>query len=388
MHMNWLVGGRAVKSALLALAFGGVVAASCTFNPGPAGSKASPAGYGGSGILGVGNSSGSGVSGAAGAGTGSGAAGNNGTAAPTPDGANCGATQYGLQNVPPDLLIILDKSGSMADQADGTGCDRVPMCQTKWASMTAAIDEVVTQTDTTIRWGLKYFADGKNGCAVNAGAAVPIAANNGPLITRSIMMTAPGPSTPTRLAVSSGAAYLQTVADTNPKFILLATDGLPNCAPGQRDTEADDSTGAIAAVTAAAAAGFPVFVVGVGNVAMAQSTLNMMAVAGGRPQAGATSYYPVSSTADLVTVLGTIGGQITSCTFSLGKAPPDPTNIGVYADGDVTKKIPQDPTHTNGWDYGAGMTSIELFGAACDNVKSKVTKTVQAIFGCPGIRVP
>jgi len=37
--------------------------------------------------------------------------------APRPDGANCGLQTYGLQNIPPDLLIIEDKSGSMADMA-------------------------------------------------------------------------------------------------------------------------------------------------------------------------------------------------------------------------------------------------------------------------------
>jgi hypothetical protein len=205
-------------------------------------------------------------------------------------------------------------------------------------------------------------------------------------IATSIMGTNPGGSTPTHLGVMAGAAYLQTVADPNPKFILLATDGLPNCAPGMA-ADADDTMGAVQAVTDAAAAGFPVFVVGVGDVAAAQATLDMMAVAGGRPQPGTPKYYPVSSTADLVAVLTKIGGQITTCSFGLGKAPPDPTNIGVYANpGQV--KIMKDPNHANGWDYGAGMKSIELFGAACDDVKSKKTTDVQAIFGCPGQIIP
>ena len=261
------------------------------------------------------------------------------------------------------------------------------MCMTKWADTTAAINMVVAQTDTTIRWGLKYFAD-KGTCGVTAGAAVPIAPNNAAAITASIGMTTPASSTPTRLAVQSGATYLQGLKDANPKYILLATDGLPNCAPGARDSTGDDSMGAVAAVTATAAAGIPVFVVGVGNVAKAEVTLNDLAVAGGRPQATTPKYFPVGSTADLVSVLTKIGGQITSCTFALGKVPPEPNNVGVYADGDTTKKIPRDTTHANGWDYGAGMMSIELFGTACDNVKNKTTKTIQAIYGCPGVSIP
>jgi ABC-type sulfate transport system permease subunit len=42
----------------------------------------------------------------------------------------------------------------------------------------------------------------------------------------------------------------------------------------------------------------------------------------------------------------------------------------------------------NGWDYGAGMRSIVLYGPACDAVKNMTTKTIQAIFGCPGVVIP
>ncbi|HEY2729605.1 MAG TPA: vWA domain-containing protein [Polyangia bacterium] len=385
MRLNVLFSGPALKNALVALAAGGLVAASCTFNPGPAGSQASGGtgtGFGGTGILG-----GAGHPGSPGAGGSSstGVAGSGVT--PSPDGANCGLQQYGLQNVPPDLLIVLDKSGSMGNQPDDTTCPRRgAACETKWADMTAGINMVVGQTDTTIRWGLKYFAN-NNSCAVNPDTAVPVAANNAMAVTTSIAGTTPGGSTPTRLGVSTGAMYLQALTDPNPKYILLATDGEPNCAPGMA-ADADDTAGAVQAVMDSATAGIPVFVVGVGNVATAQATLDMMAVAGGRPQSATTpKYYPVANTADLVSVLTKIGGQITTCSFGLGKAPPVPGNIGVYANpGQV--KIPKDPSHANGWDYGAGMTSIELFGAACDDVKSKKTTDVQAIFGCPGQIIP
>jgi hypothetical protein len=388
MRLNLLVSAKAIRSAVIALAFGGVVAASCTFNPGPAGSvqasgTASGTGFGGTGILGVANSGGS--AGVTGTSTGNGGSGN---ITPTPDGQNCGLQQYGLQNVPPDLLIVEDKSGSMGNDENDTKCPGMgAACMTKWADVTGAINMVVAQTETTIRWGLKYFAN-DNGCGVNAGAAIPIAPNNAMAIAASIAATNPGGSTPTAAAVMSGAAYLQTVADPNPKFILLATDGEPNCAGGKGG--ASDQAGAVAAVTAAAAAGFPVFVVGVGNVATAQATLDMLAVAGGRAQAGMPKYYPVASSADLVTVLKTIGGMIASCSFGLGSVPPDPTNVGVYANGDTSMKIPKDVTHANGWDYGAGMKSIVLYGAACDAVKAMppTTKTIQAIYGCPGVVIP
>jgi hypothetical protein len=382
MRVNLLLNGPFLRNAIAGLVIGGAVIASCSFSPGPAGSAQSSGSGTGNPLLGSAASSGTGTAaGTAGVtGTSSGGA----AMSPNPDGANCGLSQYGLENVPPDLLIVLDKSGSMAQQPDGTDC---PMgggvCDQKWPDMTAAINMVVAQTEGTIRWGLKYFANDNN-CAVNPGAAVDIAPNNAMAIATSIMGTRPGGSTPTRLGVASGATYLMGLTDPNPKFILLATDGIPNCIPGMKAGNVDQM-GAIQAVTDAAMAGFPVFVVGVGNVADAVTTLNGMAVAGGRAQAGDPKYYPVSSTADLVAVLTKIGGQITSCSFALGRVPPVPTNVGVYGDG---TKIPQDPTHVNGWDYGAGQRSIELFGAACDGVKNKTIKNIQAIFGCPGQVVP
>jgi hypothetical protein len=394
MRAIWLFRGTGltnlITKGVLALAFGGVVAASCSFNPGPPGSAPATGsttggpGFGGSGPLGVANSSGT-------TGIGTGAAGTVGStgaagSGPSPDGSNCGLQQYGLQNVPPDLLIVEDKSGSMANDLNDNMCMQGAMCETKWADTVAGIEMVTAMTDTTIRWGLKYFANDR-GCGVMDGAAVPIGPNNAMPIATSLNMTMPGGSTPTRLAINSAVTYLQGVADPNPKFILLATDGEPNCAPGARAQD-DDAAGAVAAVMAANMAGIPVFVAGVGNVATAQATLDMLAVAGGKPQATEPKYYPVGSTADLVNVLKTIGGMIASCSFGLGQVPPDPTNVGVYANGQTGMKIPRDVNHVNGWDYGAGMKSIVLYGAACDAVKNKTTMTIQAIFGCPGVIIP
>lgn len=388
MRLHSLTNGSMIRSALLALALGGAIVVSCTFSPGPAGSTGSSL----TGVTGTGTGTGTGiltgVSTGTGATSGTGAGGSSVPPPPSADGHNCGLQQYGLVNVPPDLLIILDKSGSMADDEMDNPCGRnAAMCVSKWTDMTTGLDMVVGQTDTTIRWGLKYFST-DNGCGVAAGAAVPIGPGSSMAITRSIMGTRPGGSTPTAAAVTSGATYLMGLTDPNPKYILLATDGEPNCGAGAAKTSDDDAAGAEAAVSMAAMAGIPVFVVGVGNVATAVTTLDQLAVNGGRPQATEPKYYPAASTADLVSVLTKIGGQITSCTFSLGKAPPDPTNIAVNAINAAGMSTRLMQSMTNGWEYGAGMTSIELFGAACDNVKSKATANVQAVFGCPGMIIP
>jgi hypothetical protein len=388
MRLSVFLNSKILKSAFAGLLLGGAVVTSCTFNPGPAGSAQSTGANPGTatGNTGI-------FQGTAGSGVLTGTAGTNGmsgaaASTPSPDGSNCGAQQYGLQNVPPDMLIVLDRSGSMNQDAAGAMCDPTTGCMQKWPQMSAGIDQVVMATQGAIRWGLKYFPDddAASSCNVAGPPAVMVAPMNYTGIHGSLSMTLANPDgrTPTAAAVRSGAMYLQGLTDPNPKYILLATDGEPNCGGG-RGTNSDRA-GAVAAVQMAAAAGIPVYVVGIGNVTASVTTLNMMAAAGGRPKmGGAEQYYPVSNTQDLVTALTTIGMQIASCSFGLGKVPPVPTNVGVYADG---TRVPQDPTHQNGWDYGAGMKSIELFGATCDAVKNMTTKNIQAIFGCPGMVIP
>jgi hypothetical protein len=381
MRADLLFTGRILGLALGAIAFGGVLAASCSFSPGdPTGLGPSGSGTGTS----TGTSTGSGNPFGGSSGSMTGTSGNGGSV--NPDGATCGGQKYNAQNVPPDLLIVLDKSGSMNEQADGNACPGMGMpCPTqKWPQMVMGLNQVVMTSADKINWGLSYFpsSGGGNSCTTVAMAAVPIAPNNaGPIMT-SLGNNNPNGRTPTREAVNKAVTYLQGLTDPNPKFILLATDGAPNCAPGMSDT-ASDAVGAVQAVTTAAMMGIPVFVVGIGDVAEFVQTLNDMAVAGGRPAAGATKYYPVSSAAELVTVLTTIGSQIATCTFTLGAVPPVPNNIAVYGDG---TKIPQ--SGTDGWSYGTGMRSIILNGATCEKVKSMQIKDVQTYFGCPGEIIP
>ena len=306
----------------------------------------------------------------------------------------CGLEMVGTDKLPPEILIIFDKSVSMKDPATGGSCGMPTACGSKMMEMVNAVSMVVTQTDKTIDWGLKLFAD-MGGCGVLAGATVPIAPLNSGPISQALMAAAADSHTPTRLAVQAGVTYLKTLTTPNPKFILLATDGIPNCIPGNKDQIAYDQAGATMAVADSVVAGFPVFVLGVGSGVTSNPkdgpifdpTLTMLAAAGGKPRAGTPNYYHASSSADVVAAIGMIQSQVSSCVFNLGKAPPDPTNIAIR--GDNNQHIPQDSTHTNGWDYATpDMKSVRLYGMWCDQVTNGTIKGVKAIFGCPNQIIP
>jgi hypothetical protein len=290
------------------------------------------------------------------------------------DGA-CGPVR--LDRVAPDLLLLLDKSGSMANDENDTKCMLGVACVTKWSECTMAVNQVVQETQGSLRWGLKFFPNNA-ACGVTPGVSVPIGPANTMPIADSIAATLPGGSTPTRLAVASAADYLMSLADPNPKVLLLATDGEPNCAPGATSA-ADDSAGAIAAVQMLADAGIPTYVIGIGNVAIANATLNMMAVAGGRPQAGFTSYYPAASNAELVDTLRAIGAQTMPCTYALGALPASPQDLVVTAGTGV---IPRDATHAEGWDYDTGGKTIRLYGTWCAKDQAGTLVNVEETLPC------
>ena len=323
-----------------------------------------------------------GAPGSGGAGGGSGGAGGmgggGGGGGGSPDGGtNCGVQDFTLDRLPPDLLIILDKSGSMNDTPPAGG-------GTKWDQVTAAIDQTVMSLDTQIRWGLEFFPSDA-GCGVGSSVDVTVALGNAQAITSAIGGKSPGGNTPTRQAMLSGGAYLAGLGDPNPKYLLLATDGQPNC-PTTGPQRDPDATAAEQAVADVATMGVHTFVIGIAVDSTADAVLNQMAINGGEPQPGPTKYYPVSSQADLVTALNMIAGRIISCTFPLTMAPPSPGDVTVTANNGQV--VPRDPSHMNGWDFGAANMSIQFYGSWCQMLQAGSITNVHAIFGCPPVGLP
>jgi hypothetical protein len=377
--------------ALKVLLISGLVG--CGFSPGAADGIGSGAGSSG-------NSTSSGGGGITGGGGSFGVTGGGGDVTIGTGGTSmtCGQATTPIMPLPPDILIIQDKSGSMNDDDSDATCNGGCGANSKWSQLTMALGNVVTTTDMTVNWGLKYFSD-NNACGATNAPVVPVGVLKGAAITASVNGTQPGGNTPTRDAITSGAAYLATLTDPNPKFLLLATDGLPNCPSGcgtmakpngmctMTDNPSEDAA-AEAAVMMAAMQGFPTFVVGIGNVASAQNTLNQMAINGGHAQTGAaTSYFAATDEASLEAALNAIVGQVASCVIQLTNVPPGQTNVAVSVDNNGTPtKVPNDPN--NGWTYTDSTdTSITLHGSYCDGVKGGTYTNVGFVYACDGMPI-
>jgi hypothetical protein len=312
--------------------------------------------------------------------------GNSGTSGSTPTGdANCGAVTSNTQHMPADVLLVLDRSGSMSESISeacycdpskaGSGtpaCADTTGCTTRWSAVTTALTSTLSAT-ADIRWGLKLYSSSGSGCTVNNGVEVTISATGAAGIQSRIASTSPGGNTPTAQAIAAATAYLKTVTDANNKVILLATDGEPNCASGGSSTPNVPAT--LDAITAAKTAGYPVYVIGIGP---SVGNLDNFAQAGGTDK-----YFPATSAADLTSALTAISTAVTTCTFNSPTPPPDPNNVAVYLD---KKLVAKDPA--NGWSFGASTQTIVLNGSSCDLVTSGKATSVEILFGCPGIDPP
>jgi len=296
--------------------------------------------------------------------------------------ANCGTQTSNMSQQPADLLLVLDRSGSMADDIASnnscTGRGAPANCTARWPTITTALSQVLASSPAGVQWGLKFFTSPNGGtCGVNAGADVAVGPNTAAQIQAAIAGTTPGSQTPTTAAIKAAAAYLQTVNDGLPHYILLATDGQPNCDPGNSTaTTATVVANTVAAITAAAGAGTKTFVIGIGPSA---GNLDNFATAG-----GTGNYYPATSPDALTTALSSIAGQVASCVFKMSAAPQDPTNIGVYLD--KTTKVPQDGT--NGYTLGSDNVTVTFNGTYCAGITAGTYKLVQVYFGCAGISPP
>lgn len=304
----------------------------------------------------------------------------------------CAEANPKTMNLPPDILIVLDRSGSMNDNVDGTTCTGGCGANSKWSQMTMALEAFLPSVETTVNWGLKYFATkGGNGgnasCTVNTMADVaPAASNSGPIMT-SIMGTTAGSSTPTTAAVTNAATYLKGLNDGNPKFILLATDGIPTCGTaacaagsGTTGNQCDDANAIAAVKMVHDTGGIPTFVLGIGTAnGGGDATLTAMANAGGFPRNGTPSYYPIESAADLTAAFATITQMVGQCFFSVS-----PVLTGTQSIGGVTGStgsIMQDAT--DGYTI-VGKNGIQLNGKSCSDFMAGTITDVKVLVDCNG----
>ncbi len=290
------------------------------------------------------------------------------TLACVPGGA-CGAQEAKVDPVPPNMLLVVDRSCSMTDAVGMSN---------KWKIAVAAINKMTTDFVGQIRFGLTLFPDKVTPNCQQDKIPIPVGPGNEMAIQT--MMTkalqtgnALYPSGPCVTNIQTGMqqattepAFLDT---TRKSYAVLITDGKETCG--------SDATTEQVINTMFTMAGVPTFVIGFG-AGVDPAQMDKFAVAGGVPSAGANKYYDASDQASLDAALSTIAKATLSCTYSLDSVPPNPNDIFVFFDN--VNKVPRDVM--NGWEYDAGKNQIIFYGPACDSLKNGIVKDLDIVFGC------
>lgn len=345
----------------------------------------------------------------------------------------------------PDLMILLDKSGSMgfpingslpACQVSGAPCSgNCPAnCPTRISEVRSSMNTLLTTNGAVFRTGLAiYPAD--NVCGPSNRIEVELSQSNdvdaelsmaSAQVNMRIQNLQVGGGTPTGDSLRFLNTYAPLANDDREDFVLLLTDGLPNCngglasesttcrctfpkstpnAPCSTTTpppqsfvanQCLDRDGSVRAVEELRKKNIKTIVVGFGADTAAgdgPDTLNAMAEAGGfarvcpngtNAECGANNtcnnkicarkFYQAANAAELAQALKDIVDLLTGtdiCLYTLDTLPSDPAFLTVLYDN---QSLPQSNTT---WAYEAGK--VRFLGQYCDKLKGSTTGSKVAL---------
>ncbi|MBX7083155.1 MAG: VWA domain-containing protein [Nannocystaceae bacterium] len=335
---------------------------------------------------------------------------------------NCGEVDYQLQAVPPNVVLVLDKSGSMVSTNDSDGDgemdgfwdhDADPMTPpiSRWNSLHNVVEFVVNGFDAQINFGGVLFPSASatnqysaNACKVSTTPEIPVATMNAAAILDGIPDALATDeiqgATPATAGIQTALDHLDTLDPEVPQFLILVTDGAANCSadyPSPPELLENYDTNLPTLIgTAFTDRNIPTFVVGIDIVdelagvgadgvpeANTFVELNTVAEAGGRPQAGDEKFFNTINEIELMDALSEIAGAVVSCVIPLEPPPDYPDYVEVQVGGVDIPRV-DDCATEDGWVFSnpdGPYDSLELCGAACDQLVE--IGTVDAKYGCP-----
>jgi len=302
------------------------------------------------------------------------------TTGPTTGGETEGCPALDVILIPqtPTVVLLVDQSGSMNEDLGMTGV-------TRWDTITdVLINTVVPQFGGDIRLGLTLYTstdeDAMAGDCPLLDVVDPALDNVAPITTQ-LMNANPVEDTPTGESLTAVTAALEAFAEPGRKYIVLATDGLPDTCevPDPVNDQEQDAANAVSvtAVEAAYAANIETFVIDVGDTAV--DHLQELANAGQGVQPGDpdATFYDAEAQVELVSAFEEILASVRSCELSLMSplSMEDAGSCVLEVNGEVVAL--DDP---NGWQLN-GSDEVELLGTACDTLQAGVA-SVQMECSC------
>lgn len=323
-----------------------------------------------------------------------------------PDGTFCECVDTPLFAEAPNMYFVLDRSGSMTQD-------------NKWTQVRVVVGKIMRALGPRANFGaMIYPGNTTDACAPGVEVMStrpgdpPSSTVDGPTTSTLLSKTnvLPTGGTPTSASLTAVLPIVQKLPGKT--FVILATDGAPNCnaleacgydkcMPNIEDVQGCpkagptnccappdgfrenclDSSGSVAAAASLESSDIPVYVIGLPGTSAYAGVLDEIAVAGGTAGPASPKYFAVdaSSEAAMLAALKKVAAKIVAtCEFNLKEEPSDAKLVNVYLDDVV---LPYDPAAT--WKI-EGKT-VTLLGDTCAKVMSGDVLGVRIIAGCPRI---
>lgn len=316
-------------------------------------------------------------------------------------GGGCNELTVAFEKQTPTVVLLVDRSGSMFDNAYSSSADR-------WTALYDALMNsstgVVNDLQNDVRFGFATYTnngnDSQGTCPLISEVTAAVGNYDAILSAYDSESTKPNfkAETPTGPAVAAISTSLAAFNEPGPKYILLATDGEPDtCSHPDPQCGQDES---IVAVQAAYAQGIGTIVIGIGDEVGAKHLKDLANAGAGLPVeepddyfnntclnsgisqknaeystiGGGAVYYQPSTQAQLETDIHGIINGVRDCTFELkAKVELDQAYLcEVELDG-----VPIQ--HMSDWKLKT-ETELEVLGDACDQIKT-VSKEIH--IDCP-----
>jgi hypothetical protein len=300
---------------------------------------------------------------------------------------------------PPNIYFVLDHSGSM-------------VAQDLWGTVSRVVLDTMRKIGRRGRFGAAMFPDarsedqcapGREVMSVRLGDPTGTYGPTWTFLHSQLIPSRPRGGTPTSATLEALRPTLTALPGKT--FVVLATDGGPNCntlpcttdrcmaniegagnctpngpncCTGPNTVSCLDADATESAVRRLRVSDISTYVIGVPGSGTYSTLLDALATSGGTARAGSPKYYRVDSAqqAEFSRALAQVVAKIVaSCTISLSKPPEDPRKVNVYLDEAILSQAGPD-----GWTLDGQTVTLE--GASCQKVLDGEVLDVRVVAGC------
>ncbi len=296
----------------------------------------------------------------------------------------CHAEDFEIEATPSRLMILVDRSGSMAENG-------------KWTKAMSAVRSVVNNYDAVLQLGVDVFP-AQSRCSMGDQVLVDTGSNNAQTVLSAINKKSPGAMafTPCLLGMrqfldSAYAPEFSSGGEEVTRTLLIISDGEDSCALKEtggnvlaRATPKQMGEGA----TDLCNAGIDSIAVGFGNSqGNWASQLNAIARNG---CTGQQEFISATNEQELTDALNALASSAVSCKYKFGNMDQDELDldtVNIFFD-DVAIGYDKNCKKEQGWAWvDDNKNEVEFCGESCGKLQGGTVKKISAEFGCTQIVV-